>query len=49
LRDLRQVFVLLADKILLAEVDEENDGLGGEEEERVDNFDLSDCKLRSGQ
>jgi hypothetical protein len=43
------MFVLLADKILLAKVDEEDDGLGREEEERVDNFNLSDCKLMSGR
>lgn len=38
--DFGEVFVLLPDVVLLAEVDEEDDGFGGEEEERVDYFDL---------
>ena len=45
LRDLGQVLVLLADVVLLAEVDEEDDGLGRKEEERVDDLDLANCKL----
>ena len=40
LGDLGQVLVLLADVVLLAKVDEEDDGLGCEEEERVDDLDL---------
>jgi len=39
------VLVLLADVVLLAEVDEEDDGLGRKEEERVDDLDLANCKL----
>lgn len=35
-----QVLVLLADVVLFAEVDEEDDWLGGEEEEWVDDLDL---------
>jgi hypothetical protein len=38
------VLVLLADIVLLAEVDEEDDRLGGQEEERVDDLDLANCK-----
>ena len=38
--DLGQVLVLLPDVVLLAEVDEEDDGLGGQEEQRVNDFDL---------
>lgn len=38
--DLRQMLVLLPDVILLAEVDEVDDGFGGEKEERVNCFDL---------
>jgi hypothetical protein len=34
------MLVLLADVILLAEVDEEDDRLGRKEEERVDDLDL---------
>jgi hypothetical protein len=37
------MLVLLADEVLLAEVDEEDNGLGGEEEERVDDLDLASC------
>ncbi len=36
------MFVLLADVVLLAEVDEVDDGLGGQKLKRVYNFDL--CK-----
>jgi len=39
------VLVLLANIVLLAEVDKEDDWLGGEEEEWVDDLDLSDCQL----
>jgi hypothetical protein len=45
LRDLGQVLVLLADVVLLTEVDEEDDGLGREKEERVDDLDLVNCEL----
>jgi hypothetical protein len=38
--DLGQVLVLLPEVVLLGEVDKVDDGLGGEELERVDNFDL---------
>jgi hypothetical protein len=38
------VLVLLADIVLLAEVDEEDDRLGGQKEERVDDLDLANCK-----
>jgi hypothetical protein len=41
LGDLGEVLVLLADVVLFREVDKEDDGFGGEEEERVDDFDLS--------
>ena len=40
------MLVLLADVVLLAEVDQVDDGLCGEEEERVDNFDLANCKYK---
>lgn len=39
--DLWQMLVLLPDVILLAEVDEVDDGFGSEEEERVNRFDLA--------
>lgn len=39
--DLGEVLVLLANVILFAEVDEEDDGLGGEQEKRVDDLDLT--------
>ena len=35
-----EVLVLLADVVLLREVDEVDDGFGAEEEEWVDGFDL---------
>ena len=35
-----EVFVFLADVVLFAEVDEVDDWFGGEEEERVYDFDL---------
>jgi hypothetical protein len=38
------MLVLLADVILLAEVDEIDDGLGREEEKRVDDLDLDNRK-----
>ena len=38
--DLRQVLVLLTNVVLLAKVDQVDDGLRRKEEERVDNFDL---------
>lgn len=38
--DLGEVLVLLADVVFFAEVDEVDHGLGGEEEERVDDLDL---------
>jgi len=37
------MLVLLADVVLLAQVDKSDDGLGGEEEERVDVLDLANC------
>ena len=40
LGDFGQVLVLLADVVALGEVDEVDDGFGGEEEEWVDYFDL---------
>lgn len=40
--DLGQVLVLLADVVLFGEVDEEDDGFGGEELELVDYFDLEE-------
>ena len=40
LGDLGEVLVLLADVVAFAEVDEVDDGFGGEEEEGVDYFDL---------
>lgn len=43
--NLGQVLVLLADVVLLAEVDEVDDGLGRKEEERVDDLDLANGKL----
>jgi hypothetical protein len=43
--DLGQVLVLLADVVLLAKVDEVDDGLGRKEEERVDDLDLANGKL----
>ena len=42
LEQLGKVLVLLADKVLLAEVDKVNDRLGSQKEQRVDDFDL-DC------
>jgi len=39
--DFGKVLVLLADVVFFAEVDKEDDGFGGEEEEGVDYFDLS--------
>jgi hypothetical protein len=41
--DLGEMLVLLADVVLLAQVDKSNDGLGREEEERVDVLDLANC------
>lgn len=38
--DLREMLVLLADIVLFAKVDQVDDGLCSEEEERIDNFDL---------
>lgn len=38
--DLGEVLVLLADVVFLAEVDEVDHWLGGEEEERIDDLDL---------
>jgi hypothetical protein len=38
--NLGQMLVLLANVVLLAQVDEVDDGLGREEEERVDDLDL---------
>lgn len=38
------MLVLLADVVLLAEVDEEDNGLSGEEEKRVDDLDLANGK-----
>jgi hypothetical protein len=34
------MLVLLSDVVFLAQIDEVDDWLGGEEEERVDDFDL---------
>jgi hypothetical protein len=42
--DLGKMLVLLADVVLLAQVDEGYDGLSGEEEKRVDVLDLANCK-----
>jgi len=44
LSDLGEMFVLLADVVLLAQVDKSNNGLSGEEEERVDVLDLANCE-----
>jgi hypothetical protein len=41
------MLVLLADVVFLREVDEEDDWLGSEQEERVDGFDLGDDKPMS--
>ena len=38
--NLWEVLVLLSDVIFLAEIDEIDNGFSGEEEERIDNFDL---------
>jgi hypothetical protein len=38
--DFGEVLVLLPQVVLLREVDEVDDGLGGEQHERVDDFDL---------
>ncbi len=38
--DLREMLVLLPNVIFLAEVDEIDNGFSGEEEERIDDFDL---------
>ena len=38
--DFGEVFVFLADVVFFGEVDEVDDGFGGEEEEGVDYFDL---------
>ena len=35
-----EMLVLLPDVVFLAEIDEEDDRLGGKKKERVDNFDL---------
>jgi hypothetical protein len=43
--DLGEVLVLLPQVVLLREVDEVDDGLGGEELERVDYFDLVSGRL----
>lgn len=40
LRDLGEVLVLLPDVILLGKIDQIDDGLGAEQEERVDDLDL---------
>ena len=42
--NLGQILVLLTDVVLLTQVDEVYDRLGGEEEERVDVLDLTNCK-----
>ena len=42
--DLRKVLVLLSDVVALAQVDEVDDGLGGEEEEGIDGLDLCGAK-----
>lgn len=44
--DLGEVLVLLANVVLLTEVDEINNGLGGKEEERVDGLDLVQTIIR---
>jgi len=54
LSDLGKVLVLLADVVLLAEVDEEDNGLSGKEEERIDDLDLQlisglVCRLKEKQ
>jgi hypothetical protein len=38
------MLVLLANVVLLAQIDESYDGLSGEKEERVDVLDLAYCK-----
>ncbi len=43
LDNLGEVLVLLADVVLLREVDEEDNRLGRQEEERVDDLDLEMC------
>jgi hypothetical protein len=43
--NLGQILVLLANVVLLAEVDEVDDRLGRKEEERVDDLDLANGKL----
>ena len=48
LGDLGEVLVLLADVVAFAEVDQVDDGFGGEEEERVDYFDLGGCVQQEG-
>jgi hypothetical protein len=40
LGDLGEVLVLAPDEVLFRQVDEEDDGLGRQEEERVDDLDL---------
>ena len=45
LDNLGKMLVLLADEVLLGKVDEEDDGLGGEEEERVDDLNLESIAL----
>jgi hypothetical protein len=42
--NLGEMLVLLANVVLLAKVDEEDDRLGRKEEERVDNLDLENRK-----
>lgn len=43
--DLGKVLVLLADVVSLGQVDEEDDGLSGQEEQRVDNLNLDSTAL----
>lgn len=45
--DFAEVFVFLSDVVFFAEVDEVDDGFGGEEEERVYYFDLDSIGLVS--
>lgn len=45
--NLRKMLVLLADIVLLAQVDEIDDGFGREQQERVDHFDLKQSSARS--
>ena len=47
LGNLRKMLILLADVVLLAQVDEVDHGFGGEQQERVDHFDLKQSSARS--